>query len=55
MLYEPNTLLIDKKNEVYMSVQTEPGLAQELCDYFTFYVPGYRFMPAYRNKFGMEK
>ena len=50
MLYEPNTLLIDKKNEVYMSVQTEPGLAQELCDYFTFYVPGYRFMPAYRNK-----
>ena len=50
MLYEPNTLLIDKKNEVYMYVQTEPGLAQELCDYFTFYVPGYRFMPAYRNK-----
>jgi len=50
MLYEPNTLLIDKKNEVYMSVQTEPGLAQELCDYFTFYVPGYRFMPAYRNR-----
>ena len=50
MLYEPNTLLIDKKNEVYMSVQTEPGLAQELCDYFTFYVPGYKFMPQFRNK-----
>ena len=51
MLYEPNTLLIDKKNEVYMSVQTEPGLAQELCDYFTFSVPGYKFMPQYRNRY----
>jgi len=50
MLYQPDTLLIDKKNEVFMTVQTEPGLAQELSDYFTFYVPGYRFMPSYKNK-----
>jgi len=50
MLYQPDTLLIDKKNEVFMTVQTEPGLAQELSDYFTFYVPGYRFMPSYKNR-----
>lgn len=50
MLYSPDTLLIDKKNEVFMTVQTEPGLAQELSDYFTFFVPGYRFMPAFKNK-----
>ena len=50
MLYQPDTLLIDKKDEVVMTVQTEPVLAQELSDYFTFFVPGYRFMPSYRNK-----
>ena len=31
-------------------VQAEPGLARELSDFFTFFVPGYRFMPSYRNK-----
>jgi superfamily II DNA or RNA helicase len=50
MIYEHNTLLIDKKNEVFMTVQAEPGLARELSDFFTFFVPGYRFMPSYRNK-----
>ena len=28
----------------------EPGLAAELSDYFSFFVPGYRFMPAFKNK-----
>ena len=36
---------IDKKNEVHMLVQSEPGVEQELSEYFTFFVPGYRFMP----------
>ena len=25
-------------------------MAAELSEYFTFYVPGYKFMPAFRNK-----
>ena len=50
MNFENNTLLIDKKNEVFMTIQAEPGLARELSDFFTFLVPGYRFMPSYRNK-----
>ena len=33
MLYEHDTLLIDKKNEVFMTVQAEPGLARELSDF----------------------
>ena len=41
---------LKKLNEVYLQVDTEPGLKQELADYFTFMVPGYQFMPAYRNK-----
>ena len=33
-----------------LSVQTDSGIAAEISDYFSFYVPGYRFMPAYKNK-----
>ena len=50
MNFENNTLLIDKKNEVFMTIQAEPGLARELSDFFTFLVPGYRFMPSFRHK-----
>jgi len=44
------TIEISKKDEVYLKVTCEASVAQELCDYFTFQVPGYRFMPAYRMK-----
>jgi superfamily II DNA or RNA helicase len=43
-------LVISKKNEAYIHVQCERSLAQELSDYFTFYVPGFQFTPAYKNK-----
>ena len=39
-----------KYNEVYLKVDCESDVAQELSEYFTFFVPGYKFMPAYRNK-----
>ena len=41
---------ITKKDEVYLKINCEAGVAQEICDYFTFTVPGYTFMPAYRMK-----
>ena len=41
---------ITKKNEVYVKIQCERGLAQELSEYFTFFVPGFQFTPAYKNK-----
>jgi len=45
-------IYIDKINEVYNKVKTDDrGIAEELSAYFTFKVPGYQFMPAYRNKF----
>ena len=37
-------------NDVYMRVNADAGISQELADFFTFKVPGYQFMPAYRNK-----
>ena len=43
-------LVIHKINSVYVQVSCERGIAQELSDFFTFKVPGYQFMPAYRNK-----
>lgn len=41
---------IKKYNEVFLKVECESDVAQELSEYFTFFVPGYKFMPAYRNK-----
>ena len=44
-------MLISKKNEVYIKLQdTEPSTAAELNDFFTFEVPGFKYMPAYKNK-----
>ncbi len=43
-------LIISKKNEVYIRVETEPNIARELSDFFTFEVPGARFMPSYRKR-----
>ena len=44
-------LIISKKNEVYLNIKTEPNYVRELSDFFTFEVPGARFMPSYRNKY----
>ena len=43
-------VVISKKNEVYAKVFCERCIAQELSDALTFMVPGYQFMPSYRNK-----
>lgn len=43
-------LLIKKKNEVFLQVYTDPGTGMELSEFFTFFIPGYKFMPAYKNK-----
>lgn len=37
-------------NYSMMYIDCDRGIAQELSEYFSFYVPGYKFMPAYRNK-----
>ena len=43
-------IVVSKMNEVYMLVQCGSGEAMEINQYFTFFVPGYKFMPAFRNK-----
>jgi len=41
---------VQLKDYSMMYVDCERGPAQELSEYFSFYVPGYKFMPAYKNK-----
>jgi superfamily II DNA or RNA helicase len=44
-------ITVHKVNEVYNQLQVDDvGIAHELASFFTFKVPGYQFMPAYRNK-----
>ena len=43
-------MLINKKNDVYLHIDTTQAIAQELSDYFTFEVPGAKFMPTVRNR-----
>ena len=41
---------IEKVNEVYVRVVADPSTKMEMATYFTFEVPGAKFMPAVRNK-----
>ena len=43
-------LIIKKKNEVFVTVESEQHVYHELSDHFTFEVPGARFMPQYKSR-----
>jgi len=44
------TIRVRKLNHANLHIQCDSGTAQELNEFFSFYVPGYKFMPAFRNK-----
>lgn len=41
---------VERFDETYNKITCEPGIGFELNEYFTFEVPGAKFMPAVRNK-----
>jgi hypothetical protein len=43
-------ITISKIDEVHIRVQCDKGIAMELSEYFTFFVPNYKFHPSFRNK-----
>jgi len=43
-------LIIDKVNEVYLKIEADADIRRELGQFFTFEVPGYKFMPNFRNR-----
>ena len=45
-----SNIIVKKKNETFLEIDTDSGIQMELSEHFCFYVPGYKFMPAYRNR-----
>ena len=43
-------IILHKKNEVYLQVECERGIARELNEFFSFEVPEAKFMPSYKNR-----
>jgi superfamily II DNA or RNA helicase len=43
-------LILHKLNEAYIQFECDRGVAQELSDYFCFFVPGHQFTPAYKSR-----
>ena len=46
----PNTITVGLKDHSMMLVDCDPHQLPELRDYFSFYVPGYKFMPMYKSR-----
>ena len=44
------TVTVTKKDEIHLIVDTDPSTAKEIVEFFTFEVPGAKFMPSYRNR-----
>jgi len=44
-------LIISKKNEVYLHIDSEIHIHYELADQFTFEVPGAQFSPSYKKRY----
>lgn len=45
-----DTITVHQEDSVWLYIITDPGIEHELASFFEFYVEGYQFMPAYRNK-----
>ena len=41
---------VEKIDNVHVRVNAEPSVKMEMSGYFEFFVPGYKFMPAYKNR-----
>jgi|TARA_B110000259_G_scaffold226_1_gene257 superfamily II DNA or RNA helicase len=50
-MVENRYLILEKKDEVYLSIEAESDIRRELSEFFTFEVPGYKFMPQYRSRY----
>ena len=45
-----NTIRVRMLNHSYMAIQSNASQEQELREFFSFFVPGYRYMPAFKRK-----
>ena len=42
---------VQYKNHAFLQIDCDPGIANEISDFFCFYAVNYKFMPSYKNKF----
>ena len=51
-IYQWHDLMITVtgKDAVYLKINADPGILQELSDHFTFDVPGAKFHPLYKSR-----
>jgi len=42
---------IEKINNIYVQINADNGILQEMSEFFTFSTPGYQFSPAFKNKY----
>ncbi|MDC0889127.1 DEAD/DEAH box helicase family protein [bacterium] len=45
-----NTIRVRLLNHSYMAIESNASQEQELREHFSFFVPGYRYMPAFKRK-----
>ena len=43
-------LILTKKDDVHLVVDADEDVRRDLGEHFTFSVPGFKFMPAYRSR-----
>lgn len=43
-------IVVEKIDEVHLKVTTDPGIRQEIMQYFSFRPTGYQFVPSFKNK-----
>ena len=46
---EINTIVVESLDNSFLRIDTDPSIAHELSDFFSFLTPNYRFMPLYKN------
>jgi hypothetical protein len=44
------TITVQLQNNSMMAVVCDPGLRAEISEYFSFFVPGHKFMPAFKSR-----
>lgn len=44
------TIEVTMLNHAMMGIKTDRGIQQEIAEHFSFYVPGYKFMPTYKSR-----
>lgn len=42
-------IIVTKKNESFLFVSSDEGIAAEISDYFTFFAPGYQYQPLFKS------